>query len=99
MALELSLNRTHPAEIDSDCLIVGLFADHQLEGSAAELDQRGEGRLKALIESEDVSGKAGKTALLHGLPGVAAKRVLLVGLGERERFDAGAFQKAADAAF
>ena len=99
MALELSLNRTHPAEIDSDCVVIGLFADHALDGSAAELDLRGEGRLKALIESGDVSGKAGKTTLLHGLPGVAATRVLVVGLGDRDQFDAGAFQKAADAAF
>jgi len=34
----------------------------------------------------DLSGKAGSTLLLHGVPGLPATRVLLVGLGERKEF-------------
>ena len=45
-------------------------------------------------ESGDFTGKPGATLLLHGLAGVAAPRVLLVGLGRKAMLDAHAFQRA-----
>ena len=78
MALEFALRREHPAEIDCDCVIVGLFDERQLTEAAAAIDARSEGRLMRLIESGDVSGKPGRSALLLGLEGVKAPRVLVV---------------------
>ena len=95
MALEFALRREHPAEIDCDCVIVGLFDDRQLTEAAAAIDARSEGRLLRLVESGDVSGKVGRSALLLGLDGVKAPRVLVVGLGAQSKFDVAAFVKAA----
>lgn len=94
MPLQFDLNRTDPATAGQDLIIVGAYADKSLAPSAAALDAASEGRLAALLEAGDVSGKAGKASVLHGLPGVAAARVVVAGLGERDRLDAGAFRKA-----
>ncbi|MBS7457792.1 leucyl aminopeptidase [Coralloluteibacterium stylophorae] len=96
MALQFELNRTASADAETDCLIVGVFADAPLAGVAQEID--GEGRLAALVERGDVSGKAGRTSLIPDFPGIRAARLLVVGLGERGKFGASAFQKAVAAA-
>ena len=99
MSLEFSLNHAAPATADVDCVVVGVFADGTLSPAAAALDSATGGRLKALVERGDVSGKTGKTALLHDLPGVTAARVLVIGLGEAAKFGVPQYLKAvADAA-
>src|SRR5690606_40392017 len=56
-------------------------------------------RLKALAGRGDLSGKTGKVAMLHDLDGVAAPRVLVVGLGEPGEYGVPQYLKAvADAA-
>ncbi len=94
MSLEFSLNQTPPASASVDCIVVGAFADGSLTPAAAALDTASGGRIKALIERGDVSGKTGKTALLHDLPNVAAPRVLVIGLGDAGKFGVPQYLKA-----
>ncbi|MDQ3510977.1 MAG: leucyl aminopeptidase, partial [Pseudomonadota bacterium] len=77
MTLEFHLNSDLPAVCGLDCVIAGIFADRTLTTAAAALDTASDGRLQALLARGDISGKSGKTTLLHDLPGVAAPRVLL----------------------
>ena len=99
MSLEFSLNQAPPANADVDCVVVGAFADGSLTPSATALDAASGGKLKALVARGDVDGKTGKTSLLHDLPGVEAKRVLVIGLGEAAKFGVPQYIKAsADAA-
>jgi leucyl aminopeptidase len=65
--------------------------------AAARLDAATKGALKALLASGDFSGRLGESALLYA-PGVEAKRVLVVGLGNPEGFDAKSARLAAAAA-
>ncbi|MCF7221283.1 leucyl aminopeptidase [Marilutibacter chinensis] len=94
MALEFDLNRDDAAAAAADCIVVGMFADNSLSPSAATIDAASGGRIKALAERGDVSGKTGKTALLHDLDGVTAPRVLVVGLGEAGKFAVPQYLKA-----
>ncbi|HEY1068974.1 MAG TPA: leucyl aminopeptidase [Thermomonas sp.] len=94
MSLEFSLNQTAPASASVDCVVVGAFADGSLTPAAQALDAASSGRLRALLDRGDVSGKTGKTALLHDLAGVAAPRVLVVGLGEAGKFGVPQYLKA-----
>ncbi len=94
MSLEFSLNQTAPASANVDCVVVGAFADGSLTPAAQALDAASSGRLRALLDRGDVSGKTGKTALLHDLAGVAAPRVLVVGLGESGKFGVPQYLKA-----
>ena len=97
MALKLNLVQTHPAEADVDTLILGVFEDSGLSAPAKAVDERSEGQLSAWLAAGDISGKAGRSALLRGVAGVRASRVLCVGLGEATKFDAGRYQKAVGA--
>ena len=94
MSLEFSLNQTPAAAAGVDCVIVGAFADGSLTPAAQALDAASSGRLRALLDCGDVSGKTGKTALLHDLAGVAAPRGLVVGLGEASKFGVPQYLKA-----
>jgi len=81
------------ASIDADCLIAAVFEDGSLSAAAAALDAAAGGRLSALIATKDVSGKLGRSALLHGLPGIATPRVLLLGAGAAGALDASRYLK------
>ena len=98
MALEFDLNHDELATLKADCIVVGAFADKSLTTAGNALDSASKGRLKALLERGDASGKAGKTALVHDLDGVTAPRVLVVGLGDAAKLDAAQYLKAVGAA-
>ena len=94
MALEFKLNASAPTGFDCDCVVVGLFADGGLTDAAKAIDAASGGRLGTLVSRGDASGKSGKTALLHDVPGVTAPRVLVVGLGEQAKFGVPQYLKA-----
>jgi len=94
MALEFDLNRDAPAAVITDCVVVGAYADNTLTASGSALDDASGGRIAALLERGDASGKTGKTTMLHDLPGIAAPRVLVVGLGETGKFGVPQYLKA-----
>ena len=70
------------ATAKTGCIAVAVFENKKLSRVAKDLDQGGE--ITAALKSGDITGKAGSTLLLRGLPGVAAARVLLVGMGSDE---------------
>lgn len=94
MTLEFTLNHQDPATVDAGCVVVGVFADGRLSPAAQAVDAASGGRLGRLVERGDLAGKPGQTALLHDLDGVAAPRVLAVGLGEPGKFGVPQYLKA-----
>lgn len=94
MALEFTLNHDAPATAGFDCIVVGAYADKTLTPSAQALNGASGGRLAALLQRGDIGGKAGKTTLLHDLPGITAPRVLVIGLGETAKFGVAQYLKA-----
>jgi leucyl aminopeptidase len=94
MTLQFTLNQDSPVSAGFDCIVVGAFADKSLPPAAQALDSASSGRISALLGRGDISGKAGSTLLLHDLPGIQAPRVLVVGLGEADKFTAPRYQKA-----
>lgn len=77
------------------CIVVGVYENKKLTQSAQALDHKG--AINAALKSGDISGKAGSTLLLRALDGVAATRVLLVGLGNEETISDKNFTQAAQA--
>ncbi len=97
MALDFTLHGAPAAAapaLASDCIVIGTYADKTLTATGQALDAASGGRIAALIERGDVSGKTGKIALLHDLPGVTAPRVLVVGLGDAAKFGVPQYLKA-----
>jgi leucyl aminopeptidase len=70
-------------ELPIDCLAVGVHEDAELTTEARTLDQRCGEKLSRLLKRGDFSAKAGETWLVTDLEGLAAERVLLVGLGAK----------------
>ena len=95
-AMQFSIKALSPETAKSGCVVLGVYANKELSPPAARVDRASRGALRnALV---DLPGKAGGTLLLRDLPGAAAERVLLVGLGERNEFAEGPFRDAVRAA-
>ncbi|MEI6542389.1 MAG: leucyl aminopeptidase [Methylococcales bacterium] len=76
---------TAPLEtIQSDCLIVGVYLDHQLTASATSVDQSTQGLISKFLKRGDISGKPGETVLINAMPESSIERILLVGLGNNK---------------
>jgi leucyl aminopeptidase len=84
--VEFSIKPLSPETARIGCVVVGVFQEQNLTAAARRLDQASKGALKKALR--DISGKTGSTLLLRALPGVAAERVLLVGLGDQETTEA-----------
>jgi leucyl aminopeptidase len=76
------------------CLIVGVFEKRQPGPHAKALDKVTGGAINRVLKQGDMDGKPGQTLMLHGLPGVKADRVLLIGCGKQKEFDDKQFSKA-----
>ena len=94
MSLNLSLLRARPSEVEADAVIVAVFEDRGLSPAAADIDTASGGKLTRLLASGDISGKAGRNALLLALDGVTSPRVLLVGVGDSGKLDTARYLKA-----
>jgi leucyl aminopeptidase len=79
--VEFSTKRSAPEKRATSCIAVGVYAGHKLSASAQALDRASQGGLSEVLRRGDMDGKLGATLLLYRIPGVAAERVLLVGLG------------------
>lgn len=88
--MDYSIETQSLKELQSDCLLVGVYQNLQL---AAELNDDLANLIQSLIERGDVSGKNGETVLLHVLNN-AIQRVLLVGLGEKAKLNSKNYRKA-----
>ncbi|MBS3742885.1 MAG: leucyl aminopeptidase [Wenzhouxiangellaceae bacterium] len=86
------------ADIETGCLIIGLFSDQSATEQAAHMEDARRDLLAELDTEGELALGAGKTLMIHRPDGLKARRLLVVGLGKSEKFDAAAFVKAARAA-
>ncbi len=80
--MEFSIKQGGPEKLRSGCVVAGVFEGGKLSGAAQALDKATKHYLSDIIARGDMSGKASSTLLLQKIPGIAAERVLLVGLGK-----------------
>jgi leucyl aminopeptidase len=83
--MRVSFRSGSPADTTADTLCVGLFED---EGTPSAIDEALGGRLARLVESGEARAGFRKTAVVHPEGSMRAARVLTVGLGKRDEFDA-----------
>jgi leucyl aminopeptidase len=70
------------------CIVAGVYEGGALSPSASEIDGLSGHAVRDALSRGDLAGDVGSVLLLGRIPGVAAERVLLVGLGkEREFFE------------
>jgi leucyl aminopeptidase len=83
--------------VRTGALVVPVFTDGKLDGAAQAADQELNGAITDILASGEIKGKANEHALIHAKD-LAAKRVLVVGLGDRAKFEPMALAKYAGTA-
>jgi leucyl aminopeptidase len=76
-------------QIKTSALAVGVFSDGQLSPAADIIDNASNGALRSVLKSE-FPAKPNTHLVLRNLPGVNATRVILVGLGKPDNYNAAA---------
>ena len=85
------------ADLSVECIAAGVFEDGKLGSQAAALDRATGGRIHGIVGRGDFSGKTGETLLLPEA-GLAARRVVLVGLGAERSYNRKGWRRACAAA-
>lgn len=91
-------------KLKSECIVVGIYSKSsqdkgiELSASAQRLNEAASGQIQQILDQGDIDGSVGSTLLLYDLRGISAKRVLIVGLGNRKEASMHDFRKAIAAA-
>ena len=96
--MDFSVKTGDPVGQKTACAIVPVFDGSPLPAVTRALNKASGGAIAALVRSNEISGKAGRTLMLHNLDGVGAKRVLAVGCGSRKKYSRKALYRATAAA-
>ncbi len=86
------------ADVQADWLIVGQYEEEELAPEVAQLDARLGGTLERLRQAEDIAGKPLELTPVRDCQNIAARRVLVVGLGKRAEAQRSVLSSAAAAA-
>ncbi|MFW1678497.1 leucyl aminopeptidase [Pontibacter sp. JAM-7] len=86
------------ASLETECIVVAVAPEGQLSPSAGAADSASNGYLQEILSAGDISGKNAQTLLLHKVPGLKARRILLLGIGKAEDRNNRSFRKAIIAA-
>lgn len=82
------------AAVKTPCLVVGIYEGRRTDAAFDVLDEASSGELRKILRKGDIQGNAGDNLLLYGLPGIAASRILLLGLGKKKDFGPRQFAQA-----
>ncbi len=94
--VELKTRKVDFSRCKTDLLAVGLFSDvKRLDKINGELNRKLDGAIEQVIKLGDFKGKDGTSAVVYGNDSIGAKRILLVGLGERKKSTLDTVRKAA----
>jgi len=96
--MEFNTKFAAPEKQSVACVAAGIFESRKLSPAADALDKASHGQIREFLRSGDMDGKSRATRLLYRVRGVAADRVLLVGLGREKEFGEKEYRDCARAA-
>ena len=96
--MKMQLDNSKVCEIGTECLVVAVSEDGPMGPSANAINTASGGMIEAMLESGDIQAKTASTTLLHRPPGIAAERLLVVGMGEADKLSLARFHRASRAA-
>ncbi|MDA7782274.1 leucyl aminopeptidase [Gammaproteobacteria bacterium] len=91
--MKTALKTSNPVRLVTDCLVIAVAAKNKFSAEAKEIDIASGKRLARVLENGDFDGSLGTSLMLQGLEGVKAKRVLLVGCGDKAKLSLKEAQK------
>lgn len=90
-----SLSQTPLTSLETPCLVLPIWQDEALSASAASINDALNGIIDAAINEDGFDAKLGSTKVLFTASAIAAQRVILLGIGKRDKFSESAFTLAA----
>ncbi|MCK5188826.1 MAG: leucyl aminopeptidase [Methylococcales bacterium] len=81
-------------KLQTDCIIIGIYENKKVSPSAVKVDTLTQGVITHLIERGDITGKNSETLLINYIPNSSINRILLVGLGEKNKITPKLYRKA-----
>ncbi|MBT8048757.1 MAG: leucyl aminopeptidase [Xanthomonadales bacterium] len=96
--MKMNLDNSPPIEAQTECLVIGVTEGGPLSPAATAIDKVSGGTISRMLESKDIQTGLGKTVFLHGLPGLAATRLLVAGFGKQEKLTLARFDRGCIAA-
>jgi leucyl aminopeptidase len=79
----ISNTKKHWVDIDTDVFALGIFEDKSISDIGKIVDKETDGLISKAVKAGDIKGKSGESTLLFHNNG----RILIVGLGEHDKFD------------
>ena len=86
-----SLSQTPLTSLKTPCLILPIWQDEALSASSASINDALNGMINAAINEDGFDAKLGSTKVLFTASAIAAQRVILLGIGKRDKFSESAF--------
>jgi leucyl aminopeptidase len=83
--MEIKVTTEGFAKQQADCLVIGVLkGTNNAEGALKEADQALGGSIAALLSGSEISGERNDTQFIHTYGKTAARRILLLGLGDEQ---------------
>ncbi|MFK8013142.1 MAG: M17 family metallopeptidase, partial [Marinicellaceae bacterium] len=89
--MKITSSLTKPNSIQSDAIIAAAYSDESYNSTILEIDQLVDGQISKLTESKDFKANTGEVLTLFSKNG---HRIVLVGLGKKDKCDLGTLQTA-----
>ena len=97
--MQITLESKPFAGIETEALVSYVFEESDpVQGRVSEIDKLAGGLLAKLAKSGELTGKTLEFTLIHAPAGLKATRLLLVGAGKKEQFNAATLRKISGAA-
>ncbi|CAN5367771.1 leucyl aminopeptidase [soil metagenome] len=91
--MEFQLITSNPINYATDCIIVGVLNNRVLSPTAALLDKTSQQHISKILKTGNFTGKLGQSLLLYHIPNINAKRVLLMGCGDKDNINNASYRK------
>ena len=85
--MKIQLSSPDVLRARTDCLVVGVRENAQQPQSTRKIDKAAKGLIGALMRSGDIDGRPGSALMVPSPAGIEAKRLLLVGVGDKPDVD------------
>lgn len=86
IVVKLKIRTVDFSRCKTDMLVTGYFSDAKgLDKVNQELNRRLDGAIEQVVKLGDFKGKEGTSAVVYGNTNIGAKRILLMGLGEKKK--------------
>ena len=93
--MKITSSLTKPSQSTADAIIAAVYSDKKLDDITQEIDSMVSGKVSQLLKSGDFKGNSGEVLTLFT---DSNKRVVIVGLGKKDKCDLGVLQSAASSA-